>query len=78
MKPGFHNEALQLFEGTGVVVKSDGCRYLGSPIGSPAFMESYVSGKVRDWQEQVERLSVIADSQPQSAYAALVHGLQCK
>ena len=67
--------AKQLFQGTGVIITPEGKR---SAIGSHSFVESYVEGKVSEWKRELERLSEIATTQPQAAYAALTHGLVSK
>ena len=42
-----------------------------APIGNDAFEEEYVREKVATWVEEVKRLTLIAESQPHAAYAAL-------
>lgn len=37
VKPYFLDEALQIFEGSGVSIEREGCRYLGADIGSSTF-----------------------------------------
>jgi len=71
-------QAKQMFQGTGVVITPKGKRHLGSAIGSRSFVEYYVEGKVSEWKRELERLSEIARTQPQAAYAALTHGLVSK
>ena len=66
------------FQGTGVVITSEGKRHLGSAIGSCSFVECYVQGKISRWKTELERLSEIALTQPQAAHAALTHGLMSK
>ena len=51
---------------------------LGLPIGKPSFIESFVNEKVQEWTNDVENLSMFADSQPHAAYSALTHGLTSK
>ena len=63
---------------TGVDIRVDGCRYLGAAIGTPAFLQSFLDAKAESWLGQVERLSDIAQSQPQAAYSAFTNGLQNK
>ena len=38
-------------------------------------MEDFVQEKVADWVKDVENLSVIAEFQPQAAYAVFTHSL---
>ena len=61
--------AKELFEGTGINVTENGKRYLG------AVMEGFVREKVVDWVKDVKNLSVIAEFQPQAAYAVFTHSL---
>ena len=74
-KPEHLSSANTSFADSGVQITSDGRPYLGAPIGSPAFMESYVSDKVSLWVRELELLTTIAHSQPHAVYAALTHGL---
>ena len=70
--------AASLFEGTGVSIAKDGKRHLGAALGSDSFVKTYVCEKVATWVQEVERLSSIAITQPQSAFAAFTHGLTSK
>ena len=63
---------------TGVKITSEGRPYLGVPIGTDDFVESFVSTKVQEWVAQLEKLALIACSQPHAAYAAFTHGLISK
>ena len=54
--------------GSKVNVTSDEKQHLGAVIGSEAFKVSYVKSLVDDWIKQLKLLSVIAESEPQSAY----------
>ena len=71
-------EAYQLFEGTGITILKEGASYLGGAFGSLPFIEESVSKKVKEWTEDLVRLSKFAETQPHAAYAALVHGLISK
>ena len=64
------------FNGTEVQKTTVGQRHLGAPLGSTNFVEQYVQAKVAKWVDQLDRLSVIAQSDPQAAYSAYVHGFQ--
>ena len=59
-------------------ITTHGKRHLGAAIGSSAFAEEYVRGKVVEWTEEVENLAIIAVSQPQAVHAAFVHGSRNK
>ena len=72
-------EAAQaMFSGTGVTITTDGCRHLGSALGSQQFVREFMASKVTTWSQELCNLSEIARSRPQAAYSALVHGLQHK
>ncbi len=77
-KDGFHTIASTAFDQTGVNVTADGRPYLGSPIGSPSYVETFVKSKVSTWSSLVTNLADIATTQPHAAYAALNHGLSSK
>ena len=70
--------ASDLFGDTNVNITSEGRSVLGSPIGKPSFIESFVNEKVQEWTNDIENLSMFADSQPHAAYSALTHGLTSK
>ena len=78
VKPAVLGLAQELFRDTGVTIRVDGCRYLGAAIGTAEFLQSYVEGKVQSWIGQLERLTVIASSQPQAAFSAFTSGLKHK
>ena len=65
-----------LFEGTNVNITTEGRRHLGAVIGSDAYKEEYLSGKVNVWIEEIIELTKIARSQPHAAYTSLTKGLQ--
>ena len=67
--------ARDIFGDTGVQLTTEGRRYLGVALGSPEFIKSYVSGKVREWSDELSKMSEISLTQPHSAYSALTHGL---
>ena len=47
-------------------------------MGSQDFKKEYISEKVEQWMKEIEKLAEIAESQPQAAYSAYVHGYQHK
>ena len=71
-------EALQkaqsIFNESGINITVNGKRHLGAPLGTNAFAQSFVETKVADWVNEIKRLSVVARTQPQAAYAVLTHG----
>ena len=70
--------ANEIFADLGVQITVDGRRHLGAALRTRSFDETYVRNKVQEWVGEVARLSSIASSQPQAAYAALTHGLYSK
>ena len=56
-------------------VTSEGKRHLGAVIGSKV---SYEKSLVKNWTKQLKLLSVIMESEPQSAYSAFVGGFKGK
>ena len=75
VKPSFVHRARTLFRGMGVIISDSGKRHLGSVLGSDDFVAGYVRDKVVSWVSEIEKLSVIAISQPQAAFAAFTHKL---
>ena len=78
MKKESEDHAKELFQGTGIAITSEGKRHLGSAIGSSTFVEWYVKEKISGWKKEIDRLSEIAKTQPQAAYAAFSHRLASK
>ena len=78
MKERHHDEAVDVFRGTKVKVTSEGKRHLGAVIGCEAFKVSYAKSLVDDWIKQLKLLSVIVESEPQSAYSAFLGGFKGK
>ena len=77
-KHQFLHNAENIFADSGVNITSHGRPYLGAPLGSPEFIEEYISSKVGEWTSSITTLSEIAVSQPHAAYSALTHGLSSK
>ena len=70
--------ARTLFADTCVNVTADGRPHLGAAIGSPSFVEQYVSDKVSSWVTELKVLTSIAVTQPHAAFSAFTHGLISK
>lgn len=78
VKEDFLPIALEVFAGSGVNITVEGRQYLGAPIGSESFTELFITKKIDQWVKEIEQLSKIALSQPQSAYSALTNGLMSR
>ena len=67
--------AKEIFKDTGIVISTEGERYLGGALGTSPFVRQYVERKVEYWVNEVENLSKFAETQPYAAYAAFTHRL---
>jgi hypothetical protein len=69
------DQAITIFNGTGVQI-AEGARDLGAAVGSETFVQQYVTKKISGFCKEMEYLSKIAESSPQAAHAAFVHGVR--
>ena len=53
-----------LFCDTDVQVSTAGHRYLGAPLGSESFIESYITSKVSEWLAEIHKLAELANTSP--------------
>ncbi|XP_064400133.1 uncharacterized protein LOC135346443 [Halichondria panicea] len=72
------SSATTLFANTGVQVTSEGRPYLGAALGTEEFVTSHVQDKVGMWSKVLDKLTVVAETQPHAAHAAFTHGLSNK
>ena len=75
--PGKMEEAKEVFGDT-VKITQDGKRHLGAVIGSHEYKDLYCQNMVDDWMGELEKLTDIAQSQPQAAYIALTKAYKSK
>jgi hypothetical protein len=75
VKPELKSEAEAVFKGTGVNITIEGRKYLGSPIGTEAYMDSFVTELINEWTQELLDLTKICSYEPQVCYAAYVFGL---
>ena len=75
-KPDKKDLAKAIFEGTAINISTQGQKHLGAALGSRAYLEEYVDGKVEEWVSQVVKLAEYATSNPQACYAAFTFGLR--
>ena len=78
VKQQYEQKANDVFAQSNLNITTSGKRHLGAVIGSESYKKEYVSDLVNDWKEQLETLSMIAEIEPQSAYAAFVFGFRSK
>ena len=57
-------DSVSSFHGSGVKVTSDGRPYLGAAIGSEGYIQSFISGKVKGWSEEITVLARFAEISP--------------
>lgn len=76
--PSVARAAMHVLEGTNVNITSDGRPHVGVPLGTQEYADELIARKVEQWFTEHRSLSNIAESQPQAAYAALMHGLSSK
>ena len=78
VKANLLEEATKVFGDSGMQIKTDGCRLLGTALGSTEFLHQFMRKKIESFAELVLELSSVARSQPHVAYAALTLGLSGK
>ena len=66
-KPHHVEAAKEIFKDTGIVISTEGQRYLEGALGTSSFVHQYVEGKVECWVNEVEKLSKIVETQPHAA-----------
>ena len=77
-KREYQDKAKQIFQSSKITITTEGHRHLGSVMGSKTFKESYIKELVSKWCEELTKLSEIAMTQPQAAYAAFTSGYKYK
>jgi hypothetical protein len=60
VKSEFEEEAIKVFEGTGIKVISEGHEMLGSAIGSRDFVQTFTAEKIDVFVIEIENLAKIA------------------
>ena len=70
--------ATEIFADTKINITTTGRKYLGSFIGTDEGRKVYIKELVNCWMEQIGKLSKIAMSEPQAAYAAFISGFKHK
>ena len=69
VKESYKEKALEVFDGTGVTITTEGERHMGAVIGSDQFKKLYVENKILKWIEDIKTLAEIAKDEPQAVYS---------
>ncbi len=77
-KTDHYSKAVTAFAGTGVKITTEGRPYLGVPLGTDDYIETFLATKVELWTEELNLLATIARTQPHAAHAAFTHGMASK
>ena len=72
VKEEYQEEAKSLFPDLNIT--TEGCRYLGSFIGTESGKTTFIQAKCVEWIEEIKGLASIAQHEPHLAYAAFVYG----
>ena len=75
-KQGKEDAAREVFHDTVINISTQGQKHLGAVLGSRAYLEEYVNGKVEAWVDQVDKLAEFAAIYPQASYTAFAFGLK--
>ena len=70
--------AKESFGNSPVNITTEGKRHLGAVIGSQQYKDLYCKEKVESWKSELETLALIAETEPQSAYAAYTKAYKSK
>ena len=71
-------EAKNLFANSKMIITPEGKGHFGAVIGSAGYRDKYLKDLVKDWDNQLTILSIIAETQPLAAYLAFASGLKSK
>ena len=77
-KEQYQDRAKQVLQGSKITLTTEGHQHLGSVVGSKTFKERYTRELVSKWCEESIKLSEMAKTQPQAAYAAFTSGYKNK
>ena len=61
----------EIFENTHISITTEGKSHLKATLGTEAFAQEFVNGKVQQWVDEFKSLSSIVYAQPHAAYSAL-------
>ena len=78
VKPDKLEQAVSMFEGSGVRITDVGKKYLGGFVGTIGGKIEYVDELLQEWTHELQELCKIAKSEPQSAYTCFTGGFKHK
>ena len=78
VKEEFLKQAKVLFDETGIKITTDGHKVLGAACGKRSFVDGYVVDKIKEWEEEIDMLSKIAEMYPHAAYTAFTRAIMGK
>ena len=67
--------ATEVFAEFGINITSTGQKHFGSALGTNQFLHGFMAAKIATWVSDLHKLCKIAETEPQAAYSALIHGL---
>ena len=78
VKESQRGRAEEIFRGVGINITYEGKKYLGGFVGTDEGTTKYVKELVANWVEELKNLTMIAKSEPQSAYSGFTAGFKHK
>ena len=78
VKPDYLDEAISIFQETGIQISSEGGVYLGAPLGSTNYINQMVGNKIAQWKNDLVRLSEMALSFPHESFSLFTRGILSK
>ena len=78
VKPCMKDIVLKTFENTVINITEGGMRHLGTVIGTIEYHENYVTQKVDNWLDELNKLCDISRTEPQAACSCFVSGYKHK
>ena len=78
VKPDLERAAVDMFDATGIAIRTGGARYLGGAVGQSTFIADNLDSHIASWVREMSLLADISLTQPHAAYSAFVRGMESK
>ena len=78
VKPDLERAAVDMFDATGIAIRTGGARYLGGAVGQSTFIADNLDSHIASWVREMSLLADISLTQPHAAYSAFVRGMKSK